>query len=96
MYGTLQIERSMAVVAETTITGTVNLMENAELILSGKCTQFILTSSILLMTRQTVTLLIGFLFSARFKPCNLSIFFEDCTENGVAIRCILFALGKMS
>ena len=39
MDGTLQIDRSLVIVAETTITGTVNLMQNAELILSGKCTQ---------------------------------------------------------
>ena len=36
MFGALQIERSLAVVAETTITGTVNLMQNSELIFSGK------------------------------------------------------------
>ena len=47
MYGTLHIERSLAVVAETTITGTVNLMENAELILSGKFAQFFLLSYII-------------------------------------------------
>ena len=58
MHGTLHIERSLAVVAETTITGTVTLMENAQLILSGKYTQFFMLSCILLMARQTVTLLI--------------------------------------
>ena len=40
MYGALQIERSLTVVAETTITGTVNLMQNSELIFSGKSIQF--------------------------------------------------------